>query len=78
MNRCLGWAMLLLAGMAIGYTFGSHDPVAMAQPGGGDDPAAEIVAELKEIKSEAKEINLLLHSGKMRVIVPIYPDSGVK
>ena len=65
--------------------------LATHQPSRADTPAAEetdepdqkmdLADQLREIKSQVKEINTLLHSGTLRVIVvvnPPAPDADAK
>lgn len=82
MNRRIGWLMLVVAGMVLGYGLHSFEtiasPASAAQASSDDEFNAELLDQLKDIKMQVKEISTFLQSGKMRVIVPIYPDSDEK
>jgi len=72
MNRCLGWAALVTLGVLLGVASSSH------QTTKADDPDvaanADTVAELKEIKTQLKEINAYLRSGVVKTIAVMNPD----
>jgi uncharacterized radical SAM superfamily protein len=78
MNRCFGWAALVAAGIVLGSAWSSlersHVAVA-AQNTTGDDAAVEMIAELKEMKVQLKEINAILHSNQLRVVPVINADA---
>ncbi len=72
MNRCLGWAALVMLGILLGVASSSH------QTSKADDPAVdaanvEVVAELKEIKTQLKEINEHLRTGVTKTIAVMNP-----
>jgi hypothetical protein len=75
MNRCLGWAMLVVAGMVLGCAIGAYQNTrAAAQEAGAEKQDAEVADQLKEIKTQVKEINSLLQSGTLKVVVVINPN----
>lgn len=82
MNRRIACILLVVAGMALGYGLRSYEtitsPALAAQTSDADEINADILDEVKEIKTQVKELNTFLQSGKMRVIAPIYPDSSVQ
>jgi hypothetical protein len=77
MDRHFGWAMLVAAGILLGWAFCTHQrtdaepPVPAAQEQ--DD---QIVDQLKEINAQLKELNGMLHSGSARVTLVINPGAG--
>jgi hypothetical protein len=77
MSRRFGWAMLVAAGMVFGGALGSYEKshAAPAQDAAADDQDANLADQLREVKTEVKEINKLLHSGTLRVVVVINPDA---
>lgn len=76
MNRCFGWAVLVAAGIALGSAWSSleQNHAVMAQDTSGDDVAAEMLGELREMKMQLKEINAILHSNQLRVVPVINAD----
>jgi hypothetical protein len=83
MSRSLVWAMLIAAGLVLGYAFGSHDASRAASPQAAE--AAETAAEdantammqqLKEVNSHLARIDTLLASGRLRVVQVINPDAS--
>ena len=78
MNRRFGWAMLVAAGILLGFASSSYQRTnasSLAAPSADSEvPAAEAVEELKEIKAQLKEINTLLHTGTVKVVVILNPD----
>jgi hypothetical protein len=77
MSRRFGWAMLVAAGMVLGGALGSYEKIhaAPARDAAADDQDADLAEQLREVKTEVKEINKLLHSGTLRVVVVINPDA---
>lgn len=74
MNRCLGYAMLVALGIMLGVAATSHQQTQADPPS--MDPAARAIAdtnasalaELKEIKTQLKEINSFLKTGVIKTI----------
>jgi hypothetical protein len=78
MKSCLGAAMLIAVGMVLGGALSSHDRITVATAAQGsreDGSDAEALDLLRTIKTQTKEVNELLHSGKLRVVVVINPDT---
>jgi hypothetical protein len=80
MSRRLEWVLMVAAGVAAGFAFGSYQPSNAEPPPSAvaskdADDTIEQLKEIKEIKAQVQDINTLLHSGKLRVVVAIYPDS---
>ena len=78
MGRRFGWAMLVAAGIVFGGALGSYEKIhaAPARDAAADDQdTTELADQVREIKNEVKEINKLLHSGTLRVVVVINPDA---
>jgi hypothetical protein len=77
MSRRFGWAMLVAAGMVFGGAWGSYEKshAAPAQDAAADDQDVGLVDEVREVKNEVKEINKLLQSGTLRVVVVINPNA---
>lgn len=77
MTRLFGYVAIFLIGMALGgaaSSLCSNTPIATAAA---DDTVmidADAIRELREIKSHAADINTLLHSGTVRVIVVLSPE----
>jgi len=78
MSRRFGWAMLVAAGMVLGGALTSHERIHVASARGAatDDQDLELADQVKEIKTQVKEINKFLHSGTLRVVVVINPDGA--
>ena len=80
MNRRFGWAMLLVVGVLVGFASSSYQqsdagPPMVVAADSDDADDAKAVEQLKEIKTQLKEINALLRSGTLRVVVVINPDA---
>lgn len=78
-----GMAMLVAVGILIGFalnsTPGTKAASSAALAAAVDEPSdRDALAQLKEIKTHLKEINTLLHTGSIKVIVVINPDSSTK
>jgi hypothetical protein len=86
MNHRFGWAALVAVGMLAGFALSSYqrgdmgpraavaaEPEAQAEAENPHD--ADVLSELKEIKTQLKEINTLLHTGSIKTIVLINPDA---
>jgi hypothetical protein len=82
MNRCLGWAALVIASIFLGIASGSYQKTSAesdpppASAGNSEADTGEIIAQLKEINSQLKEINKHLHSGVTKVTIPMNPDKS--
>jgi hypothetical protein len=78
MSRRFCWAMLVAAGTVLGCAligYGRTDAAPPSTPDTvADDQTAEIASQLQDIKTQVKEINTLLHSGTLTVVVAINPD----
>jgi hypothetical protein len=79
MNRCFGWAALVVAGVLLAVASGSyHKTVANSDSPSASEGAAgdngDAVAQLREIKKQLKEINEHLHSGVTKVMIPMNPN----
>jgi len=76
MKRCLGWSLLLMAGILLGVASSSYQTTHADDPPAegaadesktkSDDPNAAALAELKEIKAQLKEINSYLRTGVVK------------
>jgi hypothetical protein len=75
MKRCFGWSLLLMAGILLGVASSSYqtthadDPPTDATeetPTNSKDINAAILAELKKIKTELKEVNSYLRTGVVK------------
>ncbi len=79
MSRRFGWAMLVAAGMVFGGALGSYERIHAApardRDAAVDDQDTDLVDQMREVKNELKDINKLLHSGTLRVMVVINPDA---
>jgi len=76
MRRYLSWAFLVAAGLLLGVVSSSYQRSNAAPPtsvANADSVNADVVAELKEIKTELKEINTHLRTGVTRVFVNMNP-----
>jgi hypothetical protein len=69
--------MLVAAGMVFGGAWGSYEKLhaAPARDAADDQDATELADQVRTIKTEVREINKLLHSGTLRVVVVINPDA---
>ena len=78
MKRRIGWAGLVAVGMVLGSVLGSYEGTRAAAPAAREvvteEPDTDMVEQLKDIKAQVKDINALLHSGTLKVIVVINPD----
>ena len=80
MNRRLASAMLVAVGVVLGlassaYQRGEMGPSAARAADVEGPQDREVIAQLKEMNVQLKEINTLLHSGRLRVIDVINPDA---
>ena len=78
MNRSFGCAMLVAAGIVLGYAVSSHETSNAAPPAEGaaaEGAMIELADQLKEVKKQVTEINDLLHNGTIKVVVILNPDS---
>jgi hypothetical protein len=78
MRRYLGWAVLVAAGLLLGVVSSSYQGSSAALPAtvaSDDSVNAEMLAELKEIKTQLKEINSHLKTGTTRVFVNMNPPA---
>ena len=78
MNRRFGWAILVAIGILLGYASNPYQRTSagpVAEPTADSDPQqAEILDQLKDIKTELKELNAMLRTGEARVTVVINPS----
>jgi hypothetical protein len=77
MKRQLVLGGVLVATVLWGSLSGSFQRSA-AGPPTAEAPGADAAEQLAEIKTEVKEINSLLHSGRLHVVVNIYPQEKDK
>ena len=79
MIRRFGWVLLVGAGVVLGGVLNLHqgtDAGAVAASADDDTRAgAESLQQLKEINTQLKEINSLLHTGLVKVVVVLNPDA---
>ena len=76
MRRYLGWAFFVAAGLLLGVASSSYERSNAAPPASvasADSANADAVAELKEIKTQLKEINTHLRTGVTKVFVMLNP-----
>jgi hypothetical protein len=82
MKRCFGWSLCLTVGILLGmasspYQVTHADPPAEEENADQDAPKpgpAATLAELREIKTQLKEINAHLRTGVVKVHVLMNPD----
>ena len=74
MNRSFGCAMLVAAGIVLGYAVSSHE-TSNAAPPAAEEAMNELAGQMKEVKKQVTEINDLLHKGTIKVVVILNPDS---
>jgi hypothetical protein len=81
MIRRFGWVLLVGAGVLLGGTLNPYQNTDAAPPppaGASSEEEtkgrAESVHQLKEINAQLKEINVLLRTGTVKVIVVLNPD----
>ena len=79
MNRRFGFAVLAVAGILVGFAAGTYQKTEAQAPviaaAATLEARDDSLDELKEIKTQLKEINTLLHSGTIKVVVVLNPDS---
>ncbi len=80
MNHRFGWAMLVAVGALAGFASSSYQrsdvgPRAAVAAEAENPQDTDALAELKEIKTQLKEINTQLHTGAIKVIVLVNPDA---
>lgn len=80
MNRHFASAMLVAIGIMLGYSIGSHSRNDSGLPAARANDAivaadGEAIAQLKEINTQLKAINTLLHTGAVKTVVLINPDA---
>jgi hypothetical protein len=81
MKRCLGWSLLLAAGLLLGAATSSLQTTHADPPGDGSAPSSSskddvnlaMLAELKEIKTQLKEINSHLRTGVTKTFQMMNP-----
>ena len=78
MDRHFGWAMLVAAGILLGWAFSTHQNSDAQAPAAADtqEQDNQIVDQLKDINAQLKELNGMLHSGAARVTLVINPGAG--
>ena len=78
MRRYLSWGFLVAAGLLLGVGSSSYQHSNASPPTAhatvDDSVNAETLAELKEIKTQLKEINAHLQKGVTRVFVTMNPQ----
>jgi hypothetical protein len=79
MNRSYRWVVLIAVGMMLGYFVHSLDRSAETffapQNVHAQEEGDDLAEQIKEINNQVKEINAMLQSGKLRVVVEIYPEN---
>ena len=77
MNRRFGWAMLVAAGMVLGCALSSYEKTSAAPSAeqNVEEQSGDVANQLRDIRNYVKEINTLLHSGSVKVVVLINPDA---
>jgi hypothetical protein len=77
MNRRFGGALLVAVGMVLGAALGPFERTHAAPADDQDTIAVDgsVADQLKDIRTCVKDINTLLHSGSVRVVVLINPDA---
>lgn len=79
MNRRSQWALLVTAGIVLGFASGSYQRINADPPVSAavvsDAPGAEALAQLKEINTQLKEINTMLRTGSAKVTLVINPNA---
>jgi hypothetical protein len=76
MKRHFFWALLAactLFGGVLATRQPSRAQSSAAAEADDQDKSAELADEVRELKSQVKEINTLLHSGTLRVVVVMNP-----
>ena len=78
MKRRFGWAMLVAAGIVFACAINRYESMCAAAAAESDAvaeaPDTKVVDQLKDIRTQLKEINTLLHSGTVKVVVVLNPD----
>jgi hypothetical protein len=78
MSRRFCWAMLAAAGIVLGCALNSYERISAAPPEAPDAPTqdqvADLIDHLKDIRTQVKEINALLHTGNVKVVLMINSD----
>jgi hypothetical protein len=77
MSRRFGWAMLVAVGVVLGCALSSYQRTSAAPPPrdrGAEEQDLDVAGQLKDIRTNLKEINTLLHSGTVKVVVVMNPD----
>lgn len=69
--------MLVAAGIVFGCALGSYERTTAAAPvtRNADEQETDLVEQLKEIKTQVKQINTLLRNGNVKVVVLMNPDA---
>jgi hypothetical protein len=78
MKRRLGWAVLVVVGMMVGYALHGLEPAGnplAPSEAQAADPGTELIKQIGEIKTQVKDINTFLRSGNLRVVVIINPET---
>lgn len=81
MKSRFGGAMLVAVGMVLGGALSSYDRITVAtaapesQQSTDDGSDTDALNQLRTIKTQVKEINAILHSGNLRVVVVINPEN---
>ena len=75
MNRCLVSALLVGVGILLGMASSSLQQTHADPPAAvADIPNADAATELREIKTQLKEMNAYLRTGVVKVVVVMNPD----
>jgi hypothetical protein len=79
MKRQFFWAIVIAGSALFGGVLATHQPSRAGTPAAAEteqqDENANLADQLREIKSQVKEINTLLHSGTLRVVVVMNPPA---
>jgi hypothetical protein len=80
MKRHFLWATVIAASALFGGVFSTYQPSRAGASATADnddqDQTTDLADQLREIKSQVKEINTLLHSGTLRVVVVMNPPNA--
>ena len=77
MKRHFFWAMVIGGSALFGGVLATHQASRAGTPAaaetGDQEENTDLVDQVRELKTQVKEINTLLHSGTLRVVVVMNP-----